>query len=91
MIIAPEMLGDTIRETVESLLQHDRKASPHAMLYAEKAGGFSCRTCQYAVPQNATHGRCAVVSVTVSLDNGCCSAWSADKRQLHLYQEPEAE
>lgn len=90
MIIAPEMLGDTIRETVDSLLQHDRKMTPQAALYAEKAGGFQCRTCAQSVPMNATHGRCAVVSVTVNLDNGCCAVWTADKRQLHLYQEPEA-
>jgi hypothetical protein len=90
MILAPETLGDTIRETVESLLAHGSKASPGAFLYAEKRGGFECRTCCYAVPQNATHGRCAVVSVTISLDNGCCVAWAANKALLHLYQEKDA-
>lgn len=89
MILAPEMLADTIKETVESLLQHDRKMTPQAALYAEKAGGFQCRTCAHSVPMNASHGRCAVVSVTVSLDTGCCAAWTPDKTMLHLYQEPE--
>ena len=50
MILAHETLGDTIRDTVESLLAHDQKASPDAFLYAEKRGGFECRTCCVAVP-----------------------------------------
>ena len=90
MILAPETLGDTIRDTVESLLAHGSKASPGAFLYAEKRGGFECRTCCYAVPQNATHGRCAVVSTTINLDDGCCIGWTPDPRQLHLYQEKES-
>ncbi len=90
MIIAPETLADTIKETVASLLEHDRKMTPQAALYAEKAGGFQCRTCAHSVPMNATHGRCAVVSVTVSLDNGCCAVWAPNKTMLHLYQEKDA-
>lgn len=89
MILAPEMLGETIRETAESLLAHDRKASPGALLYARKVGGFQCRTCKYAIAQNATHGRCAIMTSTISLDEGCCVAWTADPKQLHLYQEEE--
>ncbi len=89
MIIAPELLSETIKDTVQSLLEHDRKMTPHAALYAEKHGGFQCRTCRNAVPVNATHGRCAVVSVTIHLDNGCCAAWTADPAQLHLYQEKD--
>ena len=90
MLIAPELLADTIKDTVASLLEHDCKMSPQAALYAEKQGGFQCRTCRNAVPVNATHGRCAVVSTTISLDNGCCAVWSPDPAQLHLYQEKEA-
>lgn len=89
MILAPETLGTTIRETVESVLEYERKASPNAFLYAEKLGGFQCRTCRYAVPQNATHGRCAVVIGTIHLEQGCCVAWTADPKQLHLYQEKD--
>lgn len=90
MFIASALLGETIRETVDRLLTQDHKASPNAVLYAEKLGGFQCRTCRYSVPRNATHGRCAVVSVMISLDTGCCVAWTADPRQLHSYQEKEA-
>ncbi len=79
MILAPELLADTIRETTQSLLSHDRKMSPHAALYAEKSGGFQCRTCCYSVTVNETHGRCAVVSTTISLYSGCCSLWDANK------------
>ena len=88
LTLAPEALGETIREVADALLAHDRKVSPSAVLYAEKRGGFACRTCRYAVAQNATHGRCAVVAVTVHLDDGCCALWDADPVQLHLYREP---
>jgi hypothetical protein len=87
--VPAEMLGNAIRETIENLFEQDRKATPGAMLYAEKQGGFQCRTCCYSVPVNATHGRCAVVSATIHLDEGCCVGWAPDPRQLHLYQEKE--
>jgi hypothetical protein len=89
VILAPELLGDTIRETTQSLVAHERKASPQALLYAEKAGGFSCRTCTYATPVNQTHGKCVIMTGTISLDTGCCAAWQADRKQLHLYHEPD--
>ena len=90
LTLAPEALGETIRELADELLAHDRKVTPHAALYAEKAQGFECRTCKYAVPQNATHGRCAIVSTTIHLDEGCCAMWDASPEKLHLYRQPEA-
>lgn len=91
MIVAPEMLGSMVRETVEGLVQHERKASRHALLYAVKPGGFSCRTCKYSTPANATHGKCMILTGTINLDEGCCMAWDADPKLLHLYEEPEDE
>lgn len=87
--VPPEMIGSAINEAVESLVTHDRKASRQAFLYAEKSNAFQCRSCQYAVPVNATHGRCVVVSGSINLDEGCCVGWSPNTRQLHLYRTPE--
>jgi hypothetical protein len=90
VILAPELLGETIRATAQSLVTHERKVSPAALLYAEKAGGFSCRTCCYATAVNQTHGKCLILTGTIALDTGCCAAWEADKAQLHLYHAPDA-
>ncbi len=85
--ILPATLGATIRATARELALSDEKASPEAVLYAEKAGGFSCRTCVYVHAVNATHGRCDIMVGMVSLDEGCCAAWDPDPGQLHLYRE----
>lgn len=89
LTLAPEALGATIREVVEELLAHERKLSQGAALYCEKTGGFACRTCRYAVAQNATHGRCAIMVGTIHLDEGCCALWDASVEKLHLYREPQ--
>jgi hypothetical protein len=89
LTFAPEALGETIREVTAELLAHDRKITQGAALYVEKRGGFQCGTCRYAVPVNATHGRCAIVTGTIHLTDGCCAAWMPDETQLHLYREPQ--
>ena len=86
--LAPEALGETIREIADDLLTHERKMSQAAALYCEKINGFQCRTCRYAVAQNATHGRCAIMAGTIHLDEGCCALWDASVEKLHLYREP---
>ena len=88
--LPPELLGEAIRAVEQDLLTHERKVSPQAALYAEKQSGFQCRTCVYAVSVNATHGKCAVMSGTIHLNDGCCAMWQADPEQLHLYREPHA-
>lgn len=85
--IRPAELGETVRDVATFLLETDAKTTPHALLYAEKSHGFQCRTCEYAVAQNATHGRCAIMDGPIHLDNGCCAAWTADKTQLQLWRE----
>lgn len=45
MILAPETLGETIRETAQSLAEHGQKMTPQSALYAEKSSGFECRSC----------------------------------------------
>jgi hypothetical protein len=86
--VLPVTLGETVRATAQGLKTGDERAAPQALLYAEKRGGFSCRTCRYVHAQNATHGKCAIMAGTVHLDEGCCCAWDADTAQLHLYREP---
>ena len=86
--IAPEQLGETIREVAQDLAESGKQVSPQAVLYAEKVTAFQCRTCLYARPQNATHGRCRIMTGPINLDEGCCCAWEADPRQLHLYKAP---
>jgi hypothetical protein len=90
LALTPEALGETIREVAEELLAHDRKMSQAAALYCEMRGGFSCRTCRFAVAQNATHGRCAIMAGTIHLDEGCCVLWDASLEKLRLYREPTA-
>ena len=86
--VLPSTLGATVRATADELKHSEAKAHPSALLYAEKAGGFQCRTCWYAQPTNATHGKCEVIQGTIHLDNGCCVAWDANLDQLQLYREP---
>ena len=86
--IAPEQIGELVRQTAETLRQEGKQVAPQSLLYAEKAHGFSCRTCRYAVPQNATHGRCEIMSSSIHLDDGCCLAWDASAKHLYLYKEP---
>jgi hypothetical protein len=86
--LAPEQLGDLIRQTAETLKQDGQQVSPKAALYAEKPHGFSCRTCRYSRPQNATHGKCEIMEGTIHLNDGCCAFWDADAKQLYLYREP---
>ena len=86
--IAPEEVGSVIRETAADLKETGKQVSPQALLYAEKAQGFSCRTCRYATPQNATHGKCDIMTGTIHLDEGCCAAWDASAAHLYLYKEP---
>ena len=86
--VAPEALGETIREISAALLAQERKMTQGAALYREKRGGFQCGTCRMAVPVNATHGRCAIVVGTIHLADGCCAAWAPDEAQLHLYRQP---
>jgi len=87
--LLPRTLGETIKATAESLANSGEQVPPQVLLYAEKQGGFSCRTCLYAGPQNATHGRCVIMQGTISLDTGCCAAWQANPAQLHLYKAPQ--
>lgn len=87
--VPPEMIGSAITEAVESLVHHERKVSRQAFLYAEKGQAFQCRSCQYAIPQNATHGRCVLVTGRIHLDEGCCVGWTPNVRLLHLYRTPE--
>lgn len=88
--VLPRTLGATVKATAHALATHGEHASQDALLYMEKAGGFQCRYCEYAVPQNATHGRCEIMEGRISLDEGCCLAWMPDTTQLHLYREPGA-
>ncbi len=90
LTLMPEQLGESIRDVAEELFAHERKMSPQAALYCEMRGGFSCRTCRYAVAQNATHGRCAIMAGSIQLDDGCCALWDASTEKLHLYREPGA-
>jgi len=85
--ILPETLGATIKATARELAQSAQKSSPANILYAEKVGGFSCRTCSYVHAVNATHGKCDIMIGVVSLDDGCCAAWDASKEKLHLYRD----
>jgi hypothetical protein len=89
--IQPAMLGATVKAIAKSLHKSGQQLEPPSLLYAEKRGGFSCRTCEYAKPTNATHGRCDIMIGTINLDEGCCLAWAADPVQLHLYREPQSE
>ena len=77
-------LGQLIRQHVAALLNAGEVDQPGRVLYAEYPGGFNCRTCRYATPSNATHGRCRVLPNTVSLDNGCCAAWDYAERLLQV-------
>lgn len=88
--VLPHTLGATIQATAEALAQSGEQATPQVLLYVEKRGGFSCRTCLYATPQNASHGRCTIMQGTIHLDDGCCAAWQANPAQLHLYKAPQA-
>ena len=85
--ILPDTLGATITATARELAQSEHKSTPANILYAEKVGGFSCRTCTYVHAVNATHGRCDIMIGMVSLDEGCCACWVADAKQLHLYKD----
>jgi hypothetical protein len=91
--VLPETLGATIKATARELAVRDEKAAPETLLYAEKAGGFSCRTCKYATAVNVTHGRCAIMQGSINLDEGCCAAWDASWEKLHLYRDqfPQSE
>ena len=86
--VLPATLGATVRATAEALKEGKAQARPETMLYVEKRGGFSCRTCLYSTPVNATHGECSILEGTIHLDEGCCVAWDADPDLLHLYREP---
>lgn len=90
VILTPDLLGEQLRGFTQQLMADHQTLTPQAALYAEKPGGFQCRTCCHAVPVNASHGRCILVCTTVSLDNGCCALWDANKALLHLYQEKDA-
>jgi hypothetical protein len=81
-------IGKVIRAVTADLVETGEQVPPPYLLYAEKKQGFSCRTCEHARPQNATHGACQILTGTIHLDEGCCVAWTADKRQLQLYREP---
>jgi pyrrolidone-carboxylate peptidase len=85
--VLPQTLGATVKATAEALHADGAQATQESLLYMEKAGGFQCRFCMYAVPQNATHGRCEIMQGTIHLDQGCCAAWMPDQDQLHLYRE----
>lgn len=85
--IRPAELGETITTIATLLVDTGAKTSPASLLYAEKRGGFQCRTCTYALATNATHGRCAIMDGGIHLDEGCCAAWSADRAQLQLWRE----
>ena len=89
--VLPRTLGMSIRQTARSLAESGEQAEQHALLYAEKQGGFSCGTCLYATPVNQTHGRCKIMEGIIHLEQGCCAAWDADPKQLHLYREPKSE
>lgn len=89
--VLPTTLGATIHATAQALLQSPDKAEPSTLLYAEKDGGFQCRTCTYAIATNATHGRCKIMQGSIHLDDGCCAAWEPDTMQLHLYREQRHE
>ncbi len=88
--IPAEMLGAVVQESLQALQRTHEQVQPQALLYAEKRGGFQCRTCCYATARNGTHGHCAVVQGTIHLDDGCCIGWIPDPVQLHLYRAPEA-
>ncbi len=85
--VLPITLGATIKATARELALGSEKATPEALLYAEKADGFQCRSCEHATALNATHGRCAIMQGSISLDEGCCAAWGASKEKLHLYRD----
>ena len=85
--IAPEQLGDIIREATDCLVAKSEQVAPHAFLYAEKTGGFQCRSCCWAIATNSTHGKCKIMQGTIDLDCGCCIAWKADLSQLQLHKE----
>lgn len=82
-----DSIGASIRATASTIASSGDRVPQTIFLYAEKRGGFSCRTCRYAIAQNATHGRCAILDGVIHLDNGCCAGWDADKDQLMLYKE----
>ena len=84
----PDTLGATVRATAAALEAQTRQTTMPAVLYAEKRGGFQCRTCRYARPTNAARGRCLIVAGAIHLDDGVCCCWDADPAQLHLYREP---
>jgi hypothetical protein len=81
-------LGATVKATVEALVASGEQTEPQVLLYAEKKHGFSCATCVYATPVNATHGKCRILTTTIHLDDGCCIGWQANPDMLHLYREP---
>jgi hypothetical protein len=89
--IQPAALGATVKAIAESLQKSGQQLEPPSLLYAEKKNGFSCRTCKYARPVNASHGKCLIMLGAIHLDEGCCLAWTADPVQLHLYREPQSE
>ena len=89
LTIYPETLGATVKALARDLARDGEQLPQPALLYAEKAGGFQCRTCAWATAVNATHGRCQIMEGTVHLDEGCCLAWEADRAKLHLYREHE--
>ena len=89
MVDVATQLGLIVRQVAAQAADEGQPLSPAAALYCEKREGFQCGTCCYVTPVNATHGRCAVVTVTVHLTEGCCVLWDADTAQLHLYRSPE--
>jgi hypothetical protein len=88
--VLPNTIGASVKATAEMLKADGAQTTQEALLYMEKTGGFQCRFCTYAVPQNATHGRCEIMQGTIHLDEGCCLAWIPDPEQLHLYREKTA-
>lgn len=85
--VLPKTLGATVIATAEALRANHEQCEPSNLLYMEKRGGFSCGTCAYAKPTNATHGRCVIMHGSIHLTDGCCLAWSPDPNQLHLYKD----
>lgn len=79
--------GALVRWVVQGLVESGETTSRTALLYAEKPGGFQCRSCRYAQARNATHARCTLLDGSVHLDNGCCVGWEADLTQLQTHRE----
>lgn len=74
---------EAIEAAVQELVQTGTQLNPEGLLYEEKPGGFQCATCRFALrSEEDGKGTCVLHTGAIDLNQGCCSAWTADTRQL---------